>query len=80
MAAGKAGVALDLDRLEVSLGGIKIASRGALNVAALPAAAAQMKEPEFGLVLDLKQGKAKAQVTTCDLSFDYVKINAEYTT
>jgi glutamate N-acetyltransferase/amino-acid N-acetyltransferase len=80
MAAGKAGVALDLDRLEVSLGGIKIASRGALNVAALPAAGARMKEPEFALVLDLKQGKAKAQVTTCDLSFDYVKINAEYTT
>ena len=80
MAAGKAGVALDLDRLEVSLGGIKIASRGALNVAALPAAATAMKEPEFGLVLDLKQGNGRAQITTCDFSFDYVKINAEYTT
>jgi glutamate N-acetyltransferase/amino-acid N-acetyltransferase len=80
MAAGKAGVDLDLDRLEVSLGGIKIASRGALNVAALSEAGARMREREFGLVLDLKQGKAKVQVTTCDLSFDYVKINAEYTT
>lgn len=80
MAAGKAGVAIATDRLEVSVGGIKIASGGALNVAALPAAGEKMKQPEFGLVLNLKQGKASARVMTCDLSFDYVKINAEYTT
>jgi glutamate N-acetyltransferase/amino-acid N-acetyltransferase len=80
MAAGKAGVAIDLERLEVSLAGIKIASRGALHVDALDAAGAKMKEREFGLTLDLKQGTAKARVITCDLSFEYVKINAEYTT
>ncbi|HVC44674.1 MAG TPA: bifunctional glutamate N-acetyltransferase/amino-acid acetyltransferase ArgJ [Candidatus Binataceae bacterium] len=80
MAAGKAGVALDLERLEVSLGGIKLASRGALRVGALERAAAQMKKREFGLLIDLKQGKGAASIMTCDLSFDYVKINAEYTT
>lgn len=80
MAAGKAGVALDLDRLEVSLGGIRLASRGALNTSALEAAAERMKQPEFGLTIDLKLGKASAKIVTCDLSFDYVKINAEYTT
>ena len=80
MAAGKAGVALDLDRLEVSLGGIKLASRGALHANALEAAAAQMKQPEFALTVDLKLGKASARIVTCDLSFKYVKVNAEYTT
>ena len=80
MAAGKAGVAFDLDRIEVSLGGIKLASRGTLNTNALEAAAAQMKGPEFGLTIDLKLGKASAKIVTCDLSFEYVKINAEYTT
>ncbi len=80
MAAGKAGVDFDPERLEVSLAGIKIASRGALNVDALNDAGAHMKEREFGLTLDLKMGKASARVTTCDLSYDYVKINAEYTT
>ncbi len=80
MAAGKAGVVLDLDRIEVTLGGIKLASRGALHINALAAAAARMKEPEFGLTIDLKLGKASARIVTCDLSFDYVKINAEYTT
>src|ERR1700687_1178399 len=80
MAAGKAGVTLDLDRIEVSLGGIKLASRGTLHTNALEAAAARMKEPEFGLTVDLKLGKASAKIITCDLSFEYVKVNAEYTT
>jgi glutamate N-acetyltransferase/amino-acid N-acetyltransferase len=80
MAAGKAGVAFDLERFEVSLAGIKIASRGALNVDALPAAAERMRAAEFSLLIDLKQGKAGARLMTCDFSYDYVKINAEYTT
>jgi glutamate N-acetyltransferase/amino-acid N-acetyltransferase len=80
MAAGKAGVDFDPDRLEVSLAGIRIASRGALKVEALADAGARMREPEFSLMVDLKIGKARAVVTTCDLSYDYVKINAEYTT
>jgi glutamate N-acetyltransferase / amino-acid N-acetyltransferase len=80
MAAGKAGVNFDPERLEVNLAGIKIASGGTLNVASLAQAGERMKELEFGLTLDLKMGKARASVTTCDLSYDYVKINAEYTT
>jgi glutamate N-acetyltransferase/amino-acid N-acetyltransferase len=80
MAAGKAGVALDLERLEVRMAGIRIASRGALHTDALAAAAVRMKDPEFGLTIDLKLGKARASVVTCDFSYDYVKINAEYTT
>ena len=80
MAAGKAGVALDLERLEVRMAGIRIASHGTLHTDALAAAAARMKDPEFGLTIDLKLGKARASVVTCDFSYDYVKINAEYTT
>ncbi len=80
MAAGKAGVALDLERLEVRMAGIRIASHGALHTDALAAAAARMKDPEFGLTIDLKLGKARASIVTCDFSYDYVKINAEYTT
>ena len=41
MAAGKAGVALDLERLEVRMAGIRIASHGALHTDALAAAAAR---------------------------------------
>lgn len=80
MAIGKAGVPIDLERLEVDLAGIKIASHGALHVEALDAAALKMKEREFSLTVNLKAGKAKAQMMTCDFSYDYVKINADYTT
>jgi glutamate N-acetyltransferase/amino-acid N-acetyltransferase len=80
MAAGKAGVAMDLERLEVRMAGIRIASHGALHTEALADAAAKMKQPEFGLTIDLKLGKARASIMTCDFSYDYVKINAEYTT
>jgi len=80
MAAGKAGVRLDLERLEVRLAGILIASHGALHTEALPEAALRMKEKEFGLTIDLKLGKAAARIVTCDFSYAYVKINAEYTT
>ncbi len=80
MAAGKAGVALDLERLEVRMAGIPIASHGALHTDALADAAARMKEREFALTVDLKLGTARASVMTCDFSYDYVKINAEYTT
>jgi glutamate N-acetyltransferase/amino-acid N-acetyltransferase len=80
MAAGKAGVALDLERLEVRMAGIPIASHGALHTGALADAAARMKDREFALTIDLKLGKSRASIMTCDFSYDYVKINAEYTT
>jgi glutamate N-acetyltransferase / amino-acid N-acetyltransferase len=80
MAVGKAGVPIDPDRLDVTMAGIKIASQGALHTDTLDAAAAKMKDREFSLIVDLKAGKARTRIMTCDLSYDYVKINAEYTT
>ncbi|HYA35733.1 MAG TPA: bifunctional glutamate N-acetyltransferase/amino-acid acetyltransferase ArgJ [Candidatus Binataceae bacterium] len=80
MAAGSSGAAVDSERLVLSIGAVRVASRGALLVDALPAAAAKMREREFDIVLDLRLGAARATILTCDLSYDYVKINAEYTT
>jgi glutamate N-acetyltransferase/amino-acid N-acetyltransferase len=37
-----------------------------------------MKKAEFLVRAVLNRGKAEATVWTCDLSYDYVKINAEY--
>ena len=39
-----------------------------------------MKAREFEVRLDLGLGKSSARILTCDLSYDYVRINAEYTT
>ena len=43
-------------------------------------AVAAMKKPEFTVRAVLNRGKAQATVWTCDFSYDYVKINAEYRT
>lgn len=40
--------------------------------------AAVMKQPEITVRIDLGRGEASATVWTCDLSHDYVSINAEY--
>ena len=39
-----------------------------------------MKQSEITVRVNLNRGSAQATVWTCDLSYDYVKINAEYTT
>ena len=80
MAAGSSGAKVESDRLVLAIAGVKVAARGALLVDALPAAAEKMREREFSVNLDLKLGRASATILTCDLSYDYVKINAEYTT
>ena len=40
--------------------------------------AAVMAEKEITIRVDLGRGQAKDTVYTCDLSYDYVKINADY--
>jgi glutamate N-acetyltransferase/amino-acid N-acetyltransferase len=39
-----------------------------------------MKRPRFTVRVELKQGRGLARVFTSDLTYDYVKINAEYRT
>ena len=40
----------------------------------------KLAEPEIEIRVDLGAGRGCASLWTCDLSYDYVKINAEYTT
>jgi glutamate N-acetyltransferase / amino-acid N-acetyltransferase len=39
-----------------------------------------VQKPEYKIRFDLHSGNSKASVWTCDLSYEYVRINAEYTT
>ena len=81
-AIGNAGVAgLDVSRVDVFLDRVLVAKRGARNPSYAEREAAEvMKKPEFTVRVVLNRGKAAATLWTCDLSFDYVKINAEYRT
>ncbi|MGH7923215.1 MAG: bifunctional glutamate N-acetyltransferase/amino-acid acetyltransferase ArgJ [Candidatus Binatus sp.] len=80
MAAGSSGAHVESDKLVLWISGVKVAAHGRLLTEALPDAGAAMKAREFGVRLDLRLGKSTATILTCDLSYDYVRINAEYTT
>ena len=47
---------------------------------AAPEAANYLRNDEIGIVVDLGAGTAWSTVWTCDLSAEYVRINAEYRT
>jgi glutamate N-acetyltransferase/amino-acid N-acetyltransferase len=78
---GAGRVALRLDRTRVRLGGVAVFRNGAsTGAAARRRAAARLARPEIEIEVDLGVGRARAQMWTCDLSYDYVRINADYTT
>jgi glutamate N-acetyltransferase/amino-acid N-acetyltransferase len=39
-----------------------------------------MKKKEITIDIDLAMGSAAAEIFTCDLTYEYVRLNAEYTT
>jgi glutamate N-acetyltransferase/amino-acid N-acetyltransferase len=79
--AGAARVAIALDRAEVRLGGVAVFRNGSpTGAAARRRAGRALARKEVDVELDLGVGRHAATVWTCDLSYDYVEINAEYTT
>jgi glutamate N-acetyltransferase/amino-acid N-acetyltransferase len=81
-AIGYAGVAdLDVNTLLVYLGDVLVAEKGGRAASYTESqGAAVMQEAEITVRVVLDRGKANATVWTCDFSYDYVKINAEYRT
>jgi glutamate N-acetyltransferase/amino-acid N-acetyltransferase len=80
-AIGYAGVPLDTARLDLHIDDVLVAKGGGRNPGYREEqAVAAMKKPEFTVRAVLNRGSAEATVWTCDFSFDYVKINAEYRT
>ena len=79
-AVGYAGIAdLDQSLIDLFLDDVHVATRGARH----PAYAEEqgqrvMKQSEITVRVDLHRGAASAMVWTCDLSHDYVSINADY--
>ena len=83
-AAGSSGVALEPARLCLALGppgaAVEVVERGLPCAYDERAASAQLRGDLVQVRLDLGQGAATATVWTCDLSAEYVAINAHYTT
>ncbi len=82
MAIGNAGIPdLDTSRIDLYIGHVKVLDRGGRAASYDEAqGAAAMKPAEISIRVDLGRGNASTRVWTCDFSYDYVKINAEYRT
>lgn len=77
-AAGDAGVPLDPDKVEIAIQNEVLARRGV----EVPFSEEKMKKlmggREIELVVNLHNGRAAYDLYTCDLTYDYIKINASY--
>lgn len=78
-AAGRSGVAVEQQKLALSIGGVPILVDGAWQGADAEAKAhAVMTGDAWPVTLALGLGDAAATVHTCDFSRDYIRINADY--
>ena len=79
-AVGYAGIKdLDTEQVDVYLDEVMICQNGGVAPSYTEAAGkVVMSRPEITIHIDLARGDAQDTVYTCDLSYDYVKINADY--
>jgi glutamate N-acetyltransferase/amino-acid N-acetyltransferase len=80
MAAGRAGIDFDARKMDIVLGGVPVFKSGEPATFSQAAAEAAMEGDTLTLEVHLNQGPAAWRAWTCDFSYDYVKINAEYHT
>jgi len=78
--AGRAGVAFELERAVVTIGATVLFDRGRPHDERASEAAEYLKGTELTVSVDLGAGDASSTVWTCDLSAEYVRINADYRT
>ncbi len=78
-AAGSAGVSFDPSRIDLWIGSVQIVRAGRLTEGDWETQSKrEMANPEFSVTIDLKEGPCEASIITCDLSKEYVEINADY--
>ncbi len=80
-AVGRSGVEFDIDAIRIYLGDTCIVSDGGRDPAYTEAQGqAVMQQQDISIRIQLMTGEVATTVWTSDLSYDYVKINAEYRT
>ncbi len=80
-AAGYAGISFDPMEASVTIGGITVFDRG-VRAAGYDEAAVheKMKQREYTIAVNLGTGPGRCRFLTCDLTVEYVHINADYST
>lgn len=79
-AAGRAGVPLQLDKANLRIGSVPVLIGGEPSQAPSweKKASETMRKSEYAMILDLGMGPGRARYLACDLSKEYVAINADY--
>ena len=80
MAAGRAGIRFDASRLDIQLGDFVLLKQGTPQSFDASAASDYLKQDPVVIAVRVGEGEGSGAAWGCDLSYDYVKINAEYTT
>ncbi len=78
-AIGYSGAKIREEKIDIYLNGLKIVE-GGLGIGRDNEANEVLKNKEIFIKIDLNSGRASAKVLTCDLTEDYVRINADYRT
>jgi glutamate N-acetyltransferase/amino-acid N-acetyltransferase len=78
-ALGRSQCSFDQNRVAISFDAVRLVEKGLYTGAEAEAAAtAVLKQRQFTVAIELNEGSAEAEMYTCDFSYDYVKINADY--
>lgn len=78
-AAGSAGASLNPEKIDIYFDNLRLVRRGVSSGEVMEKKAARiLKNKQLQITIDLNLGKAEAEVSTCDLTPDYIKLNAAY--
>jgi len=80
-AAGRAGVPFDAGQVQIAIGGLPVFEFGVRAEAFdEPATHAAMNARAYTIAIQMGRGPGRAHFITCDLTHEYVSINADYST
>jgi len=78
-ALGRSGVGFDPNSVDISFDDVLLVQGGLAQGPEAEAGATEvLKRKVFTVTVDLNNGRATAEIHTCDLSLDYIRINADY--
>lgn len=82
MAIGKCDEQVEIvpEKVSIAFGDLPVYDGRSLREGNLEQLEAYLQGPEVAIQVGLGLGNAKATVWGCDLSYEYVRINGEYTT
>jgi glutamate N-acetyltransferase/amino-acid N-acetyltransferase len=77
---GKSGIAVDPAKINIFFGPQQVCKKGTAHPFDVKQAHEYLKQPEYEIRVELGRGKSALEFLTCDLTVEYVHINADYST